>query len=310
MKVYQITEAPDSGFSAGKKSAGGLIVPDNFDMNKAPLKVEGAKITYNAGGKTYSGTPSDVLNNLAKDDVVSPGNGKKKGVWPKTLQKSKSRAAKVARFFGKLTWLKFVGGAQVLAIWYNYANQVAALDTMWESTYPTGHPLAKGSPYAQQAYDNVVDPLRASAATAAAVIAVDVLYSLARGGKTARVVKAINLASTPFMAVPGVGWIIKGLIFVATEGGLWALGWFIQKHGPDLFQAIFNNSLDEYVTTKLVGDEVQVKTHGVSTKPSQAELQKIVDKDKSPSPSPSVSTEPRDPNVINGVDISDYKMSD
>ena len=236
MKVYQIVEAPDSGFSLGKKTPGGLSVPDGFDLKKALEK--GAK-------------PSELAKKSLSEKAF------------KTIKKT--AGGKLVKLIAKSMLLKLALGAQGAAILLEYYIEVQALDAMWENTYPKGHTLAKGSQYAQEAYDKVLTPIRyASFAQAATVMALQV-SKLIKLGRVRRIVTAINVATAPLVAVPGVGWLAKAVIFALTEGAIWAAGWAVNKYGRELFHYVLNNEYDEmlgdakeFITTPEPAKEVDV----------------------------------------------------
>lgn len=241
MKVYQIVEAPEtkkssgasSSFNLGKKTSGGVIVPDNFDIKKAPLTVENGEIIHKAkdGTVTKSKKPSEVA---------------KKTLSQKALSKLKQTSVgKVASVIGKVGLLKLSLGAQGAAIIAEAYFELLAFNKMWEDTYPSGHVLAKGSPYATKAYNAVRDPiLYASFAQAATVMALEV-SRIIKAGKVRRIVTALNAATTPLAAIPGAGWLAKALIFALTEGAIWAAGWAVNKYGRELFHYILNNEFEE-----------------------------------------------------------------
>ena len=233
MKVYQIVEGPEDGFKLGKKTASGLSVPDNFDMKKAPLTVENGKLNL----KLPKGK---VIANAKPSEIVKQSLGKKAfGTLKQTS------AGKIARLIGKSLLLKLTLGAQGAAILAEYYLEVDALDTMWESTYPKGHTLAIGSPYAQEAYDKILNPIRyATFAQAATVMALTV-SRLIKAGRVRRIVSALHVATAPLMAIPGVGWLAKALIFALTEGAIWAAGWAVNRYGRELFHYVLNNQFDE-----------------------------------------------------------------
>ena len=233
MKVYQIVEGPEDGFKLGKKTASGLSVPDNFDMKKAPLTVENGKLNL----KLPTGK---VISDAKPSEVV------KKSLGKKAVAKLKATSAsKIAKIIGKSLLLKLSLGAQGAAILAEYYLEVDALDAMWESTYPKGHTLAKGSPYAQEAYDKILNPIRyATFAQAATVMALTV-SRLIKAGKVRRIVTALHVATAPLMAIPVAGWLAKALIFALTEGAIWAAGWAVNRYGRELFHYVLNNEFDE-----------------------------------------------------------------
>lgn len=241
MKIWQIVEAPDSGFSQNRTTRGGVIVPDNFDMKNAPLTYDqdGLKYKLEDGAELKNKSPSDLAKELEKTD--SP----KAKTLSEKIKGWKAGARRWMTAFGKIGLIKISIGAQGAAIMYKYFQDVAAFKEIWAATYPSGHTLALGSPYYQEAADATLKPLRASAVTAAASIMAIEIARLIKAGKAARVARGINAASTPLLAVPKLGWAAKAIIFALTEGAIWAAGWTIQRYGPTLFHYILNNTIDD-----------------------------------------------------------------
>lgn len=241
MKVYQIVEGPEDGFKLGKKTASGLSVPDNFDMKKAPLTFKGGELQYKLDDGTVlkSKSPSDLANQIA--DSKSP----KAKFGKKVTSKAKVAGKKIAVFFTKSVLLKLTLGAQGFMILKKMGEDKAAFKEMWQATYPAGHTLAIGSPYHEEAVKSIIKPIEYSAYAAAAVVCTASAYNIIRAGQAIKILRAINVGTTPLMATGPVGWIIKGVIFALTEGAIWAAGWTIQRYGPDLFHYWMMNTAED-----------------------------------------------------------------
>ena len=241
MKIWQIVEAPDSGFSQNRTTRGGVIVPDNFDMKNAPLTYDedGLKLKLEDGTELKNKSPSDLAEELKNNDSPKA----------KTLsEKIKNYKAKAQRFMSALTKVAIVKisiGAQGAAIMYKYFQDVAAFKEIWAATYPSGHTLALGSPYYQEAADATLKPLRYSAITAAAGIMALEVSRIIKTGKVRRIVTALHKLTAPLAVVPGAGMVLKLVIFALTEAAIWAAGWTMQRHGPTLFHYVLNNSIDD-----------------------------------------------------------------
>jgi hypothetical protein len=238
MKVWQITEAPDSGFTAGKKTPGGVMVPDNFDMKKAPLKVSKSgelQLRLKDGTVLKNKSPAQLVEALEKLDTP---NKPKVGKW-------REKAGRYLKGFTRVGLIQLALVGQGLLILKRYTEDVGAFKELWAATYPVGHPLALGSTYYQVSADATLKPLQYSAfAAAGAVMAVE-LARLIKLGKITRIIRFINAATAPLVAVPIWGWVIKAIIFALTEGAIWAAGWTIQRYGPDLFHYLLSNTAED-----------------------------------------------------------------
>jgi hypothetical protein len=241
MKVYQIVEGPESGFGLGKKTPGGLSVPDNFDMKKAPLTFKNGELRFKLDDGTVlkAKSPSDLANQIAESKSPKAKLGKK------IASKAKAYGKKIAMFFTKSLLLKLTLGAQGFMILRKMGEDKAAFKEMWQATYPAGHTLAIGSPYHEQAVKNIVKPIEYSAYAAAAVVCTASAYNMIRLGRAAKLARAVTIGTTPLMVGGPIGWIIKGVLFALTEGAIWAAGWTIQRYGPDLFHYWMMNSAED-----------------------------------------------------------------
>ena len=231
----EITEAPNRTKSA-------RVAKVNAKKAQAAATGVGEVIRIFENGdvqyKTKTGwTPKGPAASVAKE--VFEGLGKPLSY----LDKAKTLAKKTSSWITSRTFFSFVSAAQVLVVFDQFHTQKEAVVALWSEAYPDGHAFAMGSPYAQEQINKAVEPYRYSLYAAIAAIAVDLLVSMIRGGKALRVLRVIYAGVPP--AGPW-GLILKGLIFVATEGGLFALTWAIQKYGPDLFRHLARKELDEY----------------------------------------------------------------
>lgn len=222
-----------NGQVVGTEKIPGTARAKAAELNKSPLTVNNGKINL----KLPNGK---VVTDAKPSEVV------KKSLGKKAIARIKATSAgRIARFIGKSLFLKLTLGAQGAAILTEYYLEVDALDTMWESTYPKGHTLAKGSPYAQEAYDKILNPIRYATFAQAATVMTLTVSRLIKAGRVRRIVSALHVATAPLMAVPGIGWFAKAVLFALTEGAIWAAGWAVNRYGRELFHYILNNEFDE-----------------------------------------------------------------
>lgn len=231
---------PD-GNVVGTEKIAGAARSKAAELNKAPNIKPGLKgqISLEIDGKTFSGTPEDVIKELEAAKL------KPKGTLAKIASKSKSLTSKTVKFILSTKFFAFVGAAQLIPVVSTYHSQKEALTEIWK-IYPKGHPYALGSPRAQEMIDKTLQPYLHSMYTAMGAIAVDVLLSIVKGGKATRILQSMYGAMPP--ATPWTA-VLKVILFAATEGALFALTWAIQKYGPDFFTAMANEKLSEYFSS-------------------------------------------------------------
>jgi len=292
MKVYDVLV--ESDFKVVKASNGFNIIGPNgqvvgtekipgtarakaAELNKGPKISVGSngKLDLAINGQKFSGTPNEIVKQLEQSDLAP------KGTVNKVLAKAKSAAGKTVKFLISTKIFAFVGAAQLVPIWITYHNQRVAMKAMWEAVYPKGHPFEVGSSYYDEVSNKTMQPYLNSAYTASGAVAVDVLVSIAKGGKAVRVLRMIYGATPP---APPWGLVIKGLVFAATEGALFALTWAIQKYGPDFFTAMANDKLTEYFN--MTDEEtVTVDSPNGPEDPTKEIVKKVADEKKKTSSS-------------------------
>lgn len=292
MKVYDVLV--ESDFKVVKAADGFNIIGPNgqvvgtekipgtarakaAELNKGPKISVGSngKLDLKIKGQNFSGTPKEIIDQLEKSDLAP------KGTVGKALAKAKSAAGKTVKFILSTKFFAFVGAAQLIPVVLTYHNQKAAMKAMWEAVYPKGHPFEVGSSYYEEVSNKTMQPYLSSMYTAMGAVAADVLVSIAKGGKAVRVLRMIYGATPP--ATP---WtlVLKGLLFAATEGALFALTWAIQKYGPDFFTAMANDKLTEYFNMQ-DGETVSVDAPSAPEDPTKEVVKKVADEKKKTSSS-------------------------
>ena len=233
-----------SGEVVGRHRIRGGAAAMARDLNNGPKFTPKTNGTYQLelDGKTYSGESDKVLEELVEDGKAS------KDAPKKAKAKGTAITKRIGRIIVKAGVFKLIFAAQlaqVYAVFHRYASQRAALEEMWAEVYPEGHPYAKGSPYAKEMINKTLTPYLSSAYAALGALATEMLLRALRAGKAIRIARGITAAIPP--ASPWTA-VAKGLLFVVTEGAVFAATWFIQKYGPDFFTAMANDKLDEYIT--------------------------------------------------------------
>jgi len=232
-------------------------------LDNARLKVQGNKLQYTTSdGKKITGTPKEVMKEAAKTDP------KIKTKFQRALQRSKLLTKRVLGG----GWKGLLMTGQAIAQWGVYTDNVLTLQEFWSEMYPAGHPLAQGSPYAEDAFDRVLLPMRIAAATAIGTVLVAELKRAKKARQLYKFIRAFRLMSNGLLLIPGVGWLLRILIFVLTEGAIFVAGWAIQEYGPQLFEKVITWELETLEDAIFGTNKASDRPEDIDSAPTKQEI--------------------------------------
>ena len=259
MKVFEIVEAPNNVIQfprtpanrtpSNSTPATPASTPDpeikNLRVNSRGRFIgqklsEVPQISFKYNGKDYSGPLDDILEQLDEEGH----RGAKRALRNKAaLATQKFNRFKTALGASKiLASLASLGLAiwEIGTIYQDWANEHAKIELFFKEV------VYKGGSFDgdDETFQRMVSDINRGAVYAGAAFAAAEILQWWTAGKAIKVLRWIR-AGQAGLASTGVGVLFAALAFAITEGAQWLVKWAIEKYGPDMFEQLIFDAINE-----------------------------------------------------------------